>query len=128
MVVASTLNCAEAGLSCSETDLVVAPVVAVSFTVCVVDTADASAVKPTVVDVAGMVTEAGTVTFVLLLLSATVTPPCGADPDKVTLQESDAEPMIVVVLQDIALTVGAVFVPVPLRLTTSVPAVVESVN
>lgn len=128
MVVASTLNCAEAGLSCSEIDLAVLPEVAVSFTVCAADTAAASAMNVAEVDVAGMVTEPGTVTFVLLLARAIVTPPVGADPDNVTLQESEADPVIVVAVQEIAFTAGAELVPVPERLTVLLPALVDSVN
>lgn len=128
MVVASTLNCAEAGLSCSEIDLDVAPLLAVSFTVCALETAEAFAVKPAELDVAGTVTEPGTVTIVLLLARATVTPPCGADPDSVTLHESELVPVIAVELHDNALTVGAEFAPVPERLTVLVPALVESIN
>lgn len=126
MVVASTLNWADAGLSCSEIDLDVFPLLAVSFTVCVVETAEAFAVKLAVDEVAGIVTEPGTATIALLLARATVTPPWGADPDSVTLHASEAVPEIVVVLQDKALTVGAELAPVPERLTVLVPALVES--
>lgn len=94
------------------------PVVPVTFTVCLLETAEAFAVNVALVDVAGTVTEPGTASFVLLLASPTVTPPFGAEPDRVTLQESAAVPVIVVVLQDRALIVGAELVPAPLRLTT----------
>jgi hypothetical protein len=128
MVVAFTLNWAKAGMSCSETDLDVPPVVAVSLTDWVVDTAIAFAVKAAVVAVAGMVTEPGTVRFVLLLASATVKPPFGAEPDKLTLHESARDPVIDVVAQDSALIVGAAFVPVPLRATVSAATSLKMLN
>ena len=92
------------------------------------DTAIAFAVKAAVVAVAGMVTEPGTVRFVLLLASATVRPPLGAEPDKLTLQESARDPVIDVVAQDSALIVGATFVPVPLRATVSAATSLKMLN
>ena len=73
--------------------------------------------KVVVVAVAGITTDAGTVTFALLLASDTVTPPFGADPDKLTLQESASDPTIDELLQESELNVGVVVVPLPDRLT-----------
>lgn len=125
---ASTLNWATSGLSCSESDLDVPPVVAVSVTDCAVDTAEASAANVALVAVAGIVTEAGTFSFVLLLARATVTPFFGAAPDKMTLHESEMDPARDVLLHDSVLKVGAVVVPAPLRLTASVPALLAIAN
>ena len=69
------------------------------------------------VAVAGIVTDAGTFRFVLLLARETVTPFFGAEPDNMTLQESVADPASDVLLHDNVLNVGAVVVPVPPRLT-----------
>lgn len=70
---------------------------------------------------------AGTVTFGLLLASETVTPSAGATPDSVMRQGSDSDPVMEVLVQEIAPTVGADFasVPTPVRLTVTVPALVE---
>jgi hypothetical protein len=93
------------------------PAVAVSFTDWAVDTAAASALNVAVVAVAGITTIAGTFTFVLLLARDTVTPPFGADPDKLTLQESASVPTIDELLQESELSVGVVVAPLPERLT-----------
>lgn len=81
-------------------------------------------------DAAGMVTEAGTVSFALLLARATVTPPFGAGPDNVTLQESAAGPVMEVLLHESELIVAAEFesVPVPVRGTVKVPALLDMVK
>ena len=67
---------------------------------------------------AGTATEAGTVTERLLLASPTFTPPVGAAPLSVTVQESLPAPVNEELLQERAVSVGMVIVPVPLRLTT----------
>lgn len=78
--------------------------------------------------VAGTEIVLGTVTEPLLLTIPTVTPPVGADPDSVTVQESASAPVIEVLLQETALTVGATAVPVPLRLTLAAGAVLEMLS
>ena len=98
-------------------DLDVVPAVAVSFTVCAVETAATFAGKAAYAEKPGMVIEAGTFTSALLLASETVTPPFGAEPERVTLQESARDPTMEEVLQLSALNVGAWAVPVPVRLT-----------
>jgi hypothetical protein len=70
-----------------------------------------------------MVIELGTVTEPLLLARPTLTPPVGAEPDSVTVHESDSEPVIEVLLHVRLLTVGASADPVPLKLTVAVGAV-----
>ena len=55
-------------------------------------------------------------------------PPLGAEPDRLTVQESPSAPVMEVLLQEIALTVGATAVPVPLRLTVTAGALLESVR
>ena len=54
-----------------------------------------------------------------MLVSATGNPPDGAEPDSVTVQESESEPVTDGLLHESPLTVGATVVPVPLRLTVA---------
>jgi len=86
------------------------------------------AVNVALVEAAGMVTEAGTATAELLAERPTANPPVGADPDKLTVQESACDPVIDVFLHDIAPTVGATVVPVPLRLTGGAGTLLEIVS
>jgi len=106
----------------------VLPVVAVSVADCAVVTEATLAVNTAVVAVAGTVIEPGTVTELLLLASPTATPPLGAVPDKVTVQESARVPVMEVLEQESPLTVGTEELPAPLRLTVAVEAVLEIVN
>ena len=117
-----------AALSCRESALEVLPVVAVSVADCALLTAAALAVKAALVAVAGTLTEAGTVTELLLLARLTVRPPVGAEPDKVTVQASASDPVMEVLLQEIALTVGAAAVPAPLKLIVAVGALLVIVT
>ena len=96
--------------------------------VCALLTAATFAVNEAVVEPAGTVAPAGTVTALLLLASATLKPPLGAEPDRLTVHGSANDPVIEVVVQDSALIVGATFVPVPLRPTVAVPALLETIN
>jgi hypothetical protein len=102
------------------------PVTATEFTVTVTDAT--FAVKAALVAVAGTVTEAGRDAALLLLVRLTQTPPVGADPDKLTVHVSASEPVIDVLLQTTLLTTGDTVVPVPLRLTAAVEALLEIVN
>ena len=95
------------------------PAVATSLTDCAVETAAAVTVKLALDAVAGIVTEDGAFKFELLLESAIVTPPFGAEPVSVSLQESEPVPAIEPLLQEIALSAGAVLEPAPLRLTVA---------
>jgi hypothetical protein len=115
-------------LSCSETVREEAPEDAVRVTVLALDTAATFAVNTPVVDAAGTVRESGMVTEELFAESETVNPPVGAEPERLTVHESAIEPVIEVEPQEIALTVGATFVPVPLRLTAGVGVLLEIVS
>ena len=127
-LVAFRLSAAVAAFSCSETACEVLPVAAVRVTDCALLTAAALAVNAALVAVAGTVTELGTVTALLLLERLTLTPPVGEEPDKLTVHASASDPVIDVLLQDTALTVGVTLVPAPLRLTEAVGAVLKMVN
>jgi hypothetical protein len=128
ILVAFTLRIGVAAFSWSEIDFELLPVVAVRVAVCEVLTAVTAAVNVALDAAAGTVTDAGTVTELLPLARATLIPPVGADPDSVTVQLSDSEPVIDVEPQFRPLIVGARAVPVPLRLTDAVGAVLEIVS
>ena len=91
-------------------------------------TAPIFAVNVALVAVAETRTDAGTTTELLLLPRATLTPPVGAEPDKVTLQESDADPVNELLAHESPDTVGVTDVPAPLRLTEAAGAVLENVS
>ena len=115
--VAFRLRAAVAALSCTATDRAVLPVVAVRVTDCALVTEAALATNVAVDAPAGTETLAGTVTELLLLARETLRPPVGAGPDKLTVHVSASDPVIEVLLQDTALTVGKAAVPAPLRFT-----------
>ena len=77
---------------------------------------------------AGTETLAGTVTAVLLLARATLMLPEGAAALRDTVQEVLPVPVNVVVPHVRALTAGVAEVPVPLRPTVAVGALLEIVN
>jgi hypothetical protein len=93
---------------------------AVSVAVCVELTAVAIAVNAALVDPEAIVTEAGTVTALLLLAKVTVVAVVAADVS-VTVQASVPAPVSDPLLQESALNVDAVC-PVPLRVTVAVDA------
>jgi hypothetical protein len=126
--VAFRVRAGVAALSCRETACEVLPVVAVSVTDCALVTEAAFAVNVAVAAPAGTDTLAGTVTTLLLLARETLTPPVGADPDKLTVHESASDPVIVLLLQPTALTFGNTDEPVALRLTIAAGALLEMVN
>jgi hypothetical protein len=128
ILVAFRLSNGVAALSCSETDFDVLPVAAVIVADCALLTEDTVAVNAALDAVAGTVTELGTVTALLLLARETLTPPVGADPDRLTVHESASAPVIELLLHETALTVGAIAVPVPLRLMVAVGAVLDMVS
>jgi hypothetical protein len=128
MLVALRVRADAAAFSCSETAFEVLPVVAVSVADCALLTAAAFAVNDALAAVAGTITELGTVTALLLLARDTLTPPVGADPDKLTVHVSASDPVIEVLLQFTALKVGAIVVPVPLRFTVAVGALLDIDN
>src|ERR1035438_7196325 len=94
--------------------------VALSVAVWVVVTAATVAVNPAVVAPAATVTEAGTVTEELLLLSVTACPPAGAAALSVTVHGSLPAPVIAALVQTIALSTPAVDSPVPLSVIVAV--------
>ncbi len=128
MLVAFRVRADAAAFSCRETAFEVPPVVAVSVADCALLTAAAFAVNDALDAVAGTVTELGTVTALLLLARDTLTPPVGAEPVRLTVHVSASDPVIEVLPQLTALTVGVTVVPVPLRLTVAAGALLESVN
>ena len=83
--------------------------------------------NPALVALAGTVTDAGTVTAVLLLERLTVSPPLPAAAFRVTVQASLPAPVIEALPQESALNAGVLpaVVPVPLRLTTAMGLVEE---
>jgi hypothetical protein len=82
------------------------PELAVKVVDCVVLTAETAAENPTLVALTGMVTEAGTVTAVLLLERFTISPLPVAGPLSVAVQASVPEPVIVDAIQETALSVA----------------------
>jgi hypothetical protein len=98
--------------------------VAVSVAVCVEVTAAIVAVNGAVVAPAATVTEAGTVTAVLLLARVTTSPPVGATALSVTVHASVPAAENDIVVQVSELSAPAVVSPVPLRLIVAVGFVV----
>jgi hypothetical protein len=103
-------------------------VVAVKFAVWAVLTEFTIAVKVALAAVAGMLIDAGTPTELLLLASATVIPPVGAEPVSDTVQRSLSAPVMDVLLQVTELIVGVADVPAPLRLTDTAGALLWIVS
>ena len=86
-----------------------------AFAVIVTDSAfptdNTVAVNTAVVALSGTVTEAGTVTSVLLLDRFTLSPPEGAAALRVTVHESAPEPVVAALAQESALNAGVVVPP-----------------
>ena len=110
-----TLRVEVAAFSCTAKFIEPPASVAVRVAVCEVLTDATAAVNVPMVAPAETVTEAGTVTELLLLARVTTTPPVGAAELSVAVQASLPDPVNVEVAQESALRVT---VPVPLRLTT----------
>lgn len=127
-LVALRLKVGVAAFNCSEIDVDVLPALAVRVTDWAVVTEAAFAVKVALLAVAGTKTELGTVTAPLLLARVTLTPPVGAEPERLTEHASASVPVIDVLLQLTPLTVGVTLVPVPLRLTEALGAVLDIVS
>jgi hypothetical protein len=100
----------------------VLPALAESVTACALLTEETVAEKLVVVAPAATVTEAGTVTEVLLLLRLTVKPPVGAAVFSETVQASEPAPVMEAFVQVSPVSTET---PVPLRLMAAVPLVVE---
>ncbi len=113
------LSVAVIALSCNETVFVTPPAVAVRVAVCAVLTAAAVAVKDALDAPAATVTEAGTVTALLLLARATVVAVV-ADEVSETVQASVPAPVSVALPQETALSVEGAC-PVPLRAIVAEP-------
>ena len=88
------------------------------------------AVKPALVACAGIVTDAGTVTAVLLLFSETLRPLLGAALVSVTVQASDPGPVMLELVQVIALNaaVGAGAATCSPKVFETLPAVAVNVT
>ena len=101
------------------------PELAVRVTDCAVATGATVAVNPALVEFAGMVTVAGTVTAALLLDSATLSPLLAAAEVSVTVQASVPDPVMEPLLQEMPLNAAGTAVPVPLRVITAAAPVEE---
>ena len=123
--VALTLSVGMAAFSCRAKPLEAPPALAEIVADCAVVTDVTVALNDALADAVGTVTEAGTVTALLLLERLTAIPPLGADPLNVTVHASVPAPVIDELPQDTVLTVGAVDAPVPLKLTAVVGLVDE---
>jgi hypothetical protein len=123
-----TVKAGVAEFSCSETVFEVAPVIALSVAICALLTEATFAVKAVLVAVAGTITEPGTVTELLLLARLTFRPPVGAAPDRLTVHTSASDPVMEVLLQETAITVGFAAMPAPLMLTVAVGALLVIVT
>ncbi len=119
------VNVGTAAFNCRAKVFATPPVLAVRVTDCAVVTAVTVAVKPVLVAFAGTTTVAGTVTVVLLLLKATLTPPLPAAELSVTVHVSLPAPVSDALLQERELNVPGAAVPVPLSPTSAVPLVDE---
>ena len=87
------------------------PALAVTLAVWVVVTPAMLALNVALLEEAAMVTEAGTVTALLLLARVTAVPPLGATAARVTVQESVAAPVKDEVAQERLLRAGEVCAP-----------------
>lgn len=112
MLDALRVRVGEGADSCRVKVLVTVPALAVNVTVCALETAATVAVKPAVVAPAATVTEAGTVTAVLLLARPTASPPVAAAAFSVTVQLSVPAPLMDEFVQETAVSTGT---PVPLK-------------
>lgn len=92
------------------------PAEAVRVAVCAVLTAETVAVNPALVAPEGAVTDAGTVTALLLLDRVTTSPPLPAPAVKLTVQASLPAPVKELLAQPRLLSTPTVAWPVPLRL------------
>jgi len=122
-VLALTVNVDVDAPSCRARVLEVPPEVAVRVAVVALVTATMSAEKLALVEPAGTVTEAGSVTERMLLVRVTACPPVGAAELSVTEQPSVKAPIMEVLEQVRPLRVGPR--PVPVRLTLAVALVEE---
>lgn len=109
--------------SCNPKLLATVPAVAVRVAVWFDVTAETAAVKVAVVAPEDTVTDVGTLTEALLLVSATASPPDGAAAVRLTVHASLPDPVMEPLVQETALKDPAC--PVPLRVTAAVPLLEE---
>lgn len=100
-----------AAFNCSAKLFETPPAAAIRFTVCATWVDPAVAVNATLEAFVGMVTVAGTETVALLLDKATLRPPFGAGPLRVTLQASVPAPVMEAVLQESPFSTVLLFDP-----------------
>jgi hypothetical protein len=128
IAVALTASVGAATSTCTLKFSVTPPAVAVSVTLCAIETFAIVALKLALVAPSAMVTEAGIETAGLLLARFTTTPPLGAADERETVHGSVPGPAttrLQVRLLSVG-GVGAVEMPVPLKRTMAVPFVTES--
>ncbi|MFZ0745992.1 MAG: hypothetical protein WAM85_16395 [Terracidiphilus sp.] len=113
------LNVGTPELNSTANVLVTPPALAVSVTAWEVLNDETVAVNPTLVALAGTVTEAGTAITALLLDKLTLNPPLPAAALNATVQASVPAPVIDPLVQVSALNTGAAAAPVPLKLITA---------
>jgi hypothetical protein len=106
VVLVLMLRVGTAAFNCSEKLFEILLAVAVNVTDCAELTANAFAVKLTLVALADTITDDGTVTPALLLERFTSIPPLGAELLSATVQASVPAPVIDALLQETALSVG----------------------
>jgi hypothetical protein len=121
-LVALMLSVGVAAFSCRAKFVETLPALAVNVTACAVVTDDTVAVNPALVAFAGTVTVAGIVTAALLLDRLITSPPLAAAAFSVTVQVSVPAPVMDVLPQESAVSIG---VPVPLRPIIAVALVEE---
>ena len=126
--VALALKTGVAALSCTAKLFEVEFVLADNVAVCAVVTEETVAVNEAEDAPDATVMLAGTVTALLLLATVTTAPPLGAAELRVTVHGVDAAPVNELLPQENAFNVGATAVPVPLRLTATAGALLESVK
>jgi hypothetical protein len=114
-------------LSCRSKVFVAPPAVALSVAVELELTADTVAVKPALVAPEATVTEAGTVTEVLVLDSVTAWPPVGAAAVRVTVHGSVPAPVMEELVQERELGVGVGALSCRSKVFAAPPAVALSV-
>jgi hypothetical protein len=119
---ALTLSVGIAAFNCIAKDADAPPEVAERVAVCAEVTDETAAVNDALAEPAGTITEAGTVTMLLLLARLTLAPPLAAAAFRVAVQTLEPEPVNDAASQDSPLSA---VVPVPLRIITVGDPVVE---
>ena len=118
--VALTVSAGTAAFNCTANPFETPPALAVTVADCAVLTDDTVAVNAALVALAGITTDAGTLTALLLLERLTLSPLLEAAELNVTVQASVPEPVIDAVLQERPDKVAAAAAPLPVRPTAVV--------